>query len=115
MLLSQTSNKEDYPESAKIYEQAAAYYRESNNPEKACEVLVKGGKLYENIDIDETIRLVGEACDLYNDSEKEIYSTDTHLYLLSAEVKKGLYSDALKECEGMIDVYTKLNQPHNVY
>jgi len=102
-------------EAVDLYEQSSNFYREQSSSEKAAETLEKAAKILEDSDQERSLKLVMDACDIYQDDDKEHYSSQTFKYATALALKFQKYEAVLELLKKRTEVHEKLNQHNDVF
>eukprot|EP00696_Hemimastix_kukwesjijk_P006719 gnl/Hemi2/18526_TR6124_c0_g1_i1.p1 gnl/Hemi2/18526_TR6124_c0_g1~~gnl/Hemi2/18526_TR6124_c0_g1_i1.p1 ORF type:complete len:291 (+),score=91.59 gnl/Hemi2/18526_TR6124_c0_g1_i1:146-1018(+) len=103
-------------EAADIYTRAAGMYMEHGDMSKAAEVIAKGAKGIETVDLDKSVQLYLQACDIYdNNPELYHYAQDIFRSLLSLLVRTSRWGEAIDMLHRTCKMHLHLDCKHNVW
>eukprot|EP01119_Soliformovum_irregulare_P004967 TRINITY_DN1620_c0_g1_i2.p1 TRINITY_DN1620_c0_g1~~TRINITY_DN1620_c0_g1_i2.p1 ORF type:complete len:353 (+),score=97.28 TRINITY_DN1620_c0_g1_i2:33-1061(+) len=98
-----------------LFEEAAGFYRQHQNPEKASEMYIRAAKVAEEYDADKCAQLAVQACDTLEEDGKEKFSGQTFkdaIGLLLKANKMDLVVDLLKR---QAAIYDRNANPHDLH
>jgi len=109
-------------EAVKLWKESANCYRLNNAPDKAAQVLTKAADLLTDTDTDNALKLMKDACMIFEDEKRGEFSDATFKKAIALAVKKEKFEEAIQlllrhneTCERHLstfekDIYTNLLQ-----
>jgi len=101
-------------EAVKLWKESANSYRLNNAPDKAAQVLTKAADLLTDTDTDAALKLMKDACLIFEDEKRGEFSDSTYKKAIALAVKKEKYDEAItlllrhnEICEKHLDMFEK--------
>lgn len=102
-------------DASQLYLLACQYYRENNNPDKACDCLLKGARAIEAVDTTRAIDMIQRAIDIYETEDREIFSEDAFRQLTSLMLRTGRVADCIPIMRQRLQMCLRLTRLDNAH
>lgn len=102
-------------ECANLLLESCKLYRTNGNSFQAADTMTKAAKLLEDIDLNQTIKLLTDACELFELDDKDHFSGDTFKQTISMLLKHKKYTEAVDLMILQNRVFVKLEQNHDLH
>eukprot|EP00727_Mastigamoeba_balamuthi_P001229 m51a1_g11102 hypothetical protein (647) ;mRNA; r:52416-54860 len=101
-------------QAAELFKEAAMYYLQDGNADKAAEVMTRAAKTLEATDPGRAIELFSDALQQFEDDDKQIYAVQAYKAALGCALKARRWDDSIALLKRSAKAYTKLDRLHEL-